>query len=190
MNEALIFMGPPGAGKGTQAIRLCKERNLTQLSTGDILRDHVKRGTTLGIEAKKKMDAGELVSDDVIIGMVRDVLESKGSHDIRILFDGFPRTTAQAKALDQLLNEYHAPLDAVILLEADEEEIVQRLLKRAIQEGRSDDNEDTIRNRMRVYRNQTSPLIEYYHDSGKLHRIQGIGSIDDVFSRIQAALSR
>jgi adenylate kinase len=186
MNETLIFMGPPGAGKGTQAVKLCEGRSLRQLSTGDMLRDHVRRGTALGAEAKKLMDAGNLVPDDVIVGMVRAELESMG--EIRVLFDGFPRTTAQAAALDALLQELSAPLAAVVLLEVDEEAVVQRLLKRAEIEGRADDNEATIRNRMRVYNEQTAPLISYYAGGGKLRKIDGMGAVEEVARRIQEAL--
>lgn len=182
MNELLIFLGPPGAGKGTQAKKLCVDRNLTQLSTGDMLRSHVKRGTELGVEAKKIMDRGELVSDDIIVGMVRDELSNAA--DARFLFDGFPRTTAQAEALDNLLSSMNTGLDAVLLLEVNEEEVIQRLLKRAELEGRSDDNEETIRNRMTVYKNQTAPLVEYYTNKGLLKTVDGQGSIDEVYARL------
>ncbi len=189
MNELIIFMGPPGAGKGTQAKMLCKERNLVQLSTGDMLRSHTKRGTELGIEAKKIMDRGELVSDDIIVGMVRDELSQKPAGEIRVLFDGFPRTTAQAEALDQLLAELNAPLRTVLLLEVNEEEVVQRLLKRAELEGRSDDNEATIRNRMEVYNKQTAPLIAYYESKNLLVKANGMGAIDEIYARLQEALT-
>ncbi|MCK6511861.1 adenylate kinase [Myxococcota bacterium] len=187
MNETLIFMGPPGAGKGTQATKICENRQLKQLSTGDMLRDHVRRGTDLGVQAKQIMDAGKLVSDDVIIGMVRAELQQMA--DIRVLFDGFPRTTAQAQALDQLLQELHAPLYAVVLLEVDEEAVVQRLLKRAEIEGRSDDNEATIRKRLSVYNEQTSPLIGYYAGTGKIKKIDGMGTVQEVEQRIKEALA-
>ncbi|TNE47738.1 MAG: adenylate kinase [Deltaproteobacteria bacterium] len=184
MNELLIFLGPPGAGKGTQAKKLCSDRSLTQLSTGDMLRSHVKRGTELGVEAKKIMDRGELVSDDIIVGMVRDELSNASDGGARFLFDGFPRTTAQAEALDNLLASMNTGLDAVLLLEVNEEEVIQRLLKRAELEGRSDDNEETIRNRMSVYKSQTAPLIEYYDNKGLLKRVDGQGTIDDVYARL------
>jgi adenylate kinase len=187
MNETLIFMGPPGAGKGTQAIKLCENRKLKQLSTGDMLRDHVRRGTELGVQAKQIMDAGKLVSDDVIIGMVRAELQQMA--DIRVLFDGFPRTTAQAEALDKLLQEVNAPLYAVVLLEVDEEAVVQRLLKRAEIEGRSDDNEATIRKRLSVYNEQTAPLIGYYASTGKIKKVDGMGAVDEVEQRIKDALA-
>lgn len=188
MNELLIFLGPPGAGKGTQAKKLCVDRNLLQLSTGDMLRSHVKRGTALGKQAKIIMDRGELVSDDIIIGMVRDELTQVPVGQLRFLFDGFPRTTAQAKALDALLASLHTSLSAVLLLEVNEEEVIQRLLKRAELEGRSDDNEATIRNRMDVYKKQTAPLVEYYEARGSLRRVDGMGDINDIYARLQTAL--
>ena len=186
MNEIMIFLGPPGAGKGTQAKKLCEDRNLTQLSTGDMLRSHVKRGSEFGLQAKAIMDRGELVSDEIIVNMVRDELNTKTRGEIRLLFDGFPRTTEQAKALDELLTTFEAPLDSVLLLDVDEEEVIKRLLKRAEIEGRSDDNEKTIRNRMEVYGKQTAPLISYYEEKNKLKRFNGMGSIDEVYSRLTA----
>jgi adenylate kinase len=185
MNETLIFLGPPGAGKGTQAKRLCEDRNLNHLSTGDMLRAQVKEGTELGVKAKEIMDRGELLPDDLIISMVRSVLES--GDEIRVLFDGFPRTTAQAEALDNLLNELGAPLKAVLLLDVPAEEVTQRLLKRAELEGRSDDNEETIRKRLGVYTSQTEPLVSFYGE--RVVSISGLGSIDEVYGRLSAAMS-
>ncbi|MDQ3458248.1 MAG: adenylate kinase [Deinococcota bacterium] len=179
-------MGPPGAGKGTQAAHLAEERGLMKLATGDMLRDHVRRGSELGKRAKVIMDAGELVSDDIIVGMVRSTLAAENS--VRVLFDGFPRTPAQARALDDLLEELAAPITAVILLEVDEDELVARLAGRARQEGRSDDNANTIRRRMRVFDEQTRPLIDYYESKGKLRRLSGEGRIEDVSARVEGAL--
>lgn len=186
MSEVVLLMGPPGAGKGTQAEKIASERQLKKLSTGDMLRDHVKRGTELGQQAKSVMDAGELVSDDLIVSMVREELSAQD--EARVLLDGFPRTPAQAEALDDLLGELSAPIDAAVLLEVPEEELVRRLLQRAEEEGRSDDNEETIRNRMQVYREQTAPLISYYEDKGKLSRVGGTGSTEEVFARITGVL--
>ena len=188
-NEAMIFLGPPGAGKGTQALRLCEARHLQQLSTGDMLRGHVKRETELGKQAKILMDAGNLVADEIIIGMVRSELESMKQGNIRILFDGFPRTTAQAEALATLLDELSIPLTATLLLQVDEEEIVKRLLNRAKEQGRSDDNEETIRNRMQVYRKQTEPLVEFYQKMNILKEIDGVGSLDEVYQRLMNLLN-
>lgn len=184
--EIVLFMGPPGAGKGTQAAMLAEERGLTPLSTGDMLRDHVRRGTELGQRAKVIMDAGDLVPDDVIVGMVRETMSAAPA--LRFLLDGFPRTPAQAAALDALLAELGAEIRAAIALEADDDELVARLLQRAQLEGRSDDNETTIRNRMEVYRRQTQPLLDYYAGQGTLVRVDGLGSIDEVRERVREVL--
>lgn len=185
-SEVLLFMGPPGAGKGTQASMVAEERSLAKLSTGDMLRAHVRSGTDLGKRAKVLMDEGVLVPDELIIAMVRSELEEM--EPVRVLLDGFPRTTAQAEALDRLLDELGAPITAAIELKVDAEELVARLLKRAEQEGRSDDNEDTIRTRMRVYTEQTAPLLDYYRRAGKLEQVDGVGTLDEVSARIQDAI--
>jgi adenylate kinase len=185
-SEVLLLMGPPGAGKGTQALKLARARSLTKLSTGDMLRDHVKRGTELGQKAKAIIDAGQLVSDDLVIDMVRS--ELKQLSGIRVLFDGFPRTPAQADALDNLLKEFSSTLTAVVLLDVNEDELVSRLLQRAKEEGRSDDSEEVIRERMKVYKNQTSPVVAYYEKRSKLRRVGGIGSVAEVFARISEVL--
>lgn len=185
-SEVLILMGPPGAGKGTQAVKLARARKLEKLSTGDMLRDHVKRGTNLGQQAKAIMDAGDLVSDDLIIEMVRDELAKQ--EDVRVLLDGFPRTPGQADALSALLEEFGASLTAAILLGVNEEELVLRLLGRAQEEGRSDDTETTIRHRMEVYKKQTQPLVDYYRKHGNLREVDGMGSVEDVFARITEVL--
>lgn len=186
-SEVLLLMGPSGAGKGTQAQRLAEGRGLTKLSTGDLLRDHVRRGTELGTEAKGLMDQGVLVPDEIIMGMVKSELDKQDP--VRVLLDGFPRTTGQADALEELLAEYGAQVDQAIELVVDEDELVRRLVSRAAQEGRSDDNEETIRTRMRVYREQTAPLLEYYGAKGKLSSVDGVGTLDEVTARLQDALS-
>lgn len=186
--EVLLLMGPPGAGKGTQADLLAESRGLVKLSTGDMLRAHVRKGSELGQQAKTLMDAGELVADDIIIGMVSSELAEM--RPIRVLLDGFPRTTAQAEALDKLLSDYGVGVDAAVELVVDEDELVRRLESRAEQEGRSDDNEETIRNRMRVYREQTAPLLDYYRSQGKLHSLPGEGTTAEVRARIESTLER
>ena len=186
-SEVLLLMGPPGAGKGTQANRLAHSRGLVKLSTGDMLREHVERGTELGKRAKGIMEAGDLVPDDLIIAMVRDELVDQ--QGIRVLLDGFPRTSAQASALDALLAEHGTAVTAAVALEVDSEELVRRLLQRSREQGRFDDNEATIRKRMEVYRNDTKPLLDYYRGQGKLVVVDGVGEMDEVTGRINEVLS-
>ncbi len=178
-------MGPPGAGKGTQSEKLARARSLTKLSTGDMLRDHVKRNTPLGERARSIMEAGEYVPDELIVSMVRDALNGE---EVRVLFDGFPRTNVQAGALDALLAELDAAMTAAVLLEVDANELAGRLLKRAREEGRVDDNDTTIRRRMALYGEQTQPLVDYYEARGKLRRVDGEGSVEEVFARISEVL--
>jgi adenylate kinase len=161
-------MGPPGAGKGTQATRVAVARGLTKLSTGDMLRAHVGAGTELGQRAKAIMDAGQLVPDDVIIGMVRSELEA--ADDVRFLLDGFPAHLGPGAALDALLADLGASVTAAVALEVDDDELVRRMLQRAGEEGRSDDNEATIRNRMARLPRADAPLLDYYRGQGKLVR--------------------
>lgn len=185
-SEVLLLMGPPGAGKGTQANRLAHSRGLHKLSTGDMLREHVERGTELGGRAKGIMEAGDLVPDELIIAMVRDELADRQA--IRVLLDGFPRTSAQASALDALLAEHDTSVTAAVALEVDSEELVRRLMQRSRAEGRFDDNEATIRKRMEVYRNDTKPLLDYYRGQGKLVVVDGMGEMDDVTERINEVI--
>jgi adenylate kinase len=186
VSEIVLLMGPPGAGKGTQAVKLARARSLAKLSTGDMLRDHVKRGTDLGQKAKAIMDAGQLVSDEIVIGMVRAEIENM--NPVRVLFDGFPRTPAQADALDKLLKEFHSSITGVVLLEVDEDHLVQRLLERAQKEGRSDDTEEVIRERMKVYKSSTQPVVDYYEKRSTLRTVDGIGAVEEVFARISEVL--
>jgi adenylate kinase len=185
--EVLLLMGPPGAGKGTQAARLSEAEGLRKVSTGDMLRAHVREGTELGQTAEDVMKAGELVPDDLIVAMVRREIESMD--EVRMLLDGFPRTPGQAEALDGLLAEFGVELTAAILLEVAEDELVRRLLQRAREEGRSDDTETTIRKRMEVYRASTQPLLDYYAARGLLKRVDGVGPVDEVTERIQGVLA-
>ncbi|MCX7782144.1 MAG: adenylate kinase [Meiothermus sp.] len=186
MAEAVIFLGPPGAGKGTQAKRLASEMGFKQLSTGDILRSHVARGTDLGKLAKPLMDAGKLVPDEIILGLIG--AELAAMPDPKVIFDGFPRPLAQAEALDRLLQEQHIRLLGVLLVTAPEDELVRRLLGRALEEGRSDDNAEPIRARMVEYRQKTQPLVDYYQKTGSLKEINGLGKVDEVYRAIQEAL--
>lgn len=185
-SEVLLLMGPPGAGKGTQAEKLARARGVRKLSTGDMLRAHVREGTELGRRAASIMEAGELVPDELIVAMVRSELQSMDP--VRVLLDGFPRTPGQAEALDALLAEFEAPLTAAVEISVGEDELVRRVLRRSAQEGRSDDNEDTVRTRMEVYGRQTRPLLEYYRECGVLRRVDGVGPVDTVFGRITEVL--
>ena len=180
----VVFLGPPGAGKGTQAVRIAKKYNVPHISTGDILRAAVKEGTELGKLAKSYMDRGELVPDDVIIGIIRERLSQPDVRERGFILDGFPRTIAQAEALDELLAKMELPLDKVIYLNVDDEEIVKRLLAR----GRADDTEEVIRNRLKVYREQTAPLVDYYTEKGLLVEIYGVGEIEEITKKIEESL--
>ena len=182
MARRILFLGPPGAGKGTQAAMIAKALHIPHISTGEMLRDAVSRGTDLGKEVAGVMAAGDLVSDDLVVAIVDQRL-SEADANCGYLLDGFPRNIAQAEALnDAVINA----IGTVVLLEAEPDELVNRLMKRAAQEGRADDNEETIRRRLDVYEAETAPLVEFYGDA--VHRIDGIGEIDSVFSRIMLAL--
>ena len=182
MTHRLLFLGPPGAGKGTQAQKLAENEQLLHLSTGDLLRAEVQAGTALGQEAEAVMARGELVSDSLVLAIVRGRL---AAHTGGWLLDGFPRNLAQAEALDQLLSELNQPLQRVLLLELADDELLERLLAR----GRADDNEAIIRHRLEVYRQQTAPLISYYEDRGQLKRLPSSGTIDAVAAQVQLALA-
>ena len=180
----IVLFGPPGAGKGTQSEKLIEKYGLVHLSTGDILRSEIARGTTLGMEAKQIMDRGDLVSDDIVIGMIESKLDAN-PHANGFIFDGFPRTQAQAVALDDLLQKKGTAISAMLALEVDNEELVKRLLLRGKDSGRADDaNEEIIRNRVNEYNNKTLPLKKYYSEQAKFHSIHGIGSIDSIFHQL------
>ena len=183
----MIFMGPPGAGKGTQAAVVAERFGIPAISTGDIFRANVGEGTPLGLEAKRYMDAGEYVPDSVTNNMVRDRLAQPDAEP-GFLLDGYPRTLAQVEELDGMLAASGASLDAVVVLTVDSEELVQRLLKRAETSGRSDDTEEVIRHRQDVYTEQTAPLIDVYRDRGLLLEVDGLGEVTEVSERILTAL--
>ena len=184
----LILFGPPGVGKGTQSSRLIEKYGWIHLSTGDLLRAEIGKQTPLGIEAKHFIDKGQLVPDEVVIGMIGSALDanpqSKG-----FLFDGFPRTVAQAEALDKLLTLKKSAINLVLALEVSEEELVHRLLNRGKTSGRSDDsNEKVIRDRIREYESKTAPVADYYASFGKVAHIPGEGSIDDIFKSLSGQI--
>jgi adenylate kinase len=183
----LILMGPPGAGKGTQAKVIGTHYGIPAISTGDIFRANVSANTPLGQEAKRYMDAGEYVPDEVTNAMVRDRL---GLSDCNpgFLLDGYPRTLQQVDELDKMLTDYSCSLDAVVTLTADQDELVKRLLQRAHLEGRADDTEDVIRRRQEVYAEQTAPLIALYRERGLLVEVDGMGEIDVVTHKVFAAI--
>jgi adenylate kinase len=183
----LIMMGPPGAGKGTQAKYIADHFGIPAISTGDIFRANVSKGTPLGIEAAKYMDAGDYVPDEVTNLMVRDRIDEEDANP-GFLLDGYPRTLAQVEELDGMIKHTGHALDAVVVLTVDPDEIVQRLLQRAQVEGRADDTEDVIRRRQELYTEQTEPLIDVYRNRGILIEVDGMGEVDDVTSRIFDAL--
>lgn len=186
----LVIFGAPGSGKGTQSERLISEYGLLHISTGDVLRDHIKRGTELGATARQYIDKGQLVPDGLIIDILAQVLDDNKERACDgVIFDGFPRTIPQAQALERLLGERGTKVHAVVGLEVDEQELIDRLVKRGKESGRSDDNEATIRKRLEVYHNQTSPLREFYQERGLYKAIHGVGTIDDIFADIKRALA-
>lgn len=181
----LVLFGPPGAGKGTQAEFLIESFKLDHLSTGDLLRSEIAAGTKLGLEADSYMKKGELVPDAVVIGMIESKLENNKESN-GFIFDGFPRTVDQAKALDELLNKNGTPVSAMLSLEVEKQELIDRLLNRGKSSGRPDDQDQSvIENRINVYNEKTLPLIEYYKPQGKHFGINGMGTIDDIAGRLK-----
>jgi len=179
----IVLFGPPGSGKGTQSEKILDKYKLTHFSTGDMLRAELADETELGLQAKSIMERGELVSDEIIIGMIRNKII--GEKDAKgFIFDGFPRTVAQAEALDNLLDELGMKIEVMLGLEVDKQELIDRLLKRGQDHGRADDNLETIENRIKVYEDQTSPVSGYYDEQGKYRGVKGVGSIDEIFDRL------
>ena len=183
----LILMGPPGAGKGTQAKYVAEHFGIPAISTGDIFRANVTQGTELGVEAKKYMDAGDYVPDEITNQMVRNRIDEPDAEP-GFLLDGYPRTLAQVEELDGMIAHTGHRLDAVVVLTVDSEEVVQRLLQRAETEGRADDTEDVIRRRQEIYLAETEPLIAVYKQRGLVNEIDGMGEVDEVTKRIFEAL--
>lgn len=180
----LVIFGAPGSGKGTQSAKLIDEYGLYHISTGEVLRDHIRRGTELGKIADSYISKGHLIPDDLMIQILDDVLTREASDAKGVVFDGFPRTIPQAEALKELLRKRGTDLHAVIGLEVPEEELVERMLNRGKATGRADDNPETIKNRLDVYHNQTAPLQEYYRNEGKYLPVNGSGVVDEIFNDI------
>lgn len=183
----IVLLGAPGSGKGTQAALMVEELGLPHISSGDLLRAAVKAGSELGQQAKEVIDRGELVSDELMLGLIEERL---GQDDLEkgFILDGYPRNLSQAKALDEVLERLEQPLDDALQIDVDIDLVVDRIAERAAKEGRSDDTEETVRNRMKVYADQTEPVIDYYAQRGLLSRVLGVGSIEEVFQRIKGVL--
>ncbi len=185
----VILFGPPGSGKGTQAIRLSKSLGLIHLSTGDILRKAIVNKTPLGIKAREYMDKGELVPDADVAQMVVNAVDRNAGAK-GFIFDGFPRNVFQARFLDKMLEERNTTIHYLIALEVDHDELIKRLLNRAKIEGRSDDNMEVIENRIKIYFDQTFPVIEYYKSQGKFYPVNGVGTVEEVNDRICKILTK
>ncbi len=186
----LVLFGPPGSGKGTQSKKLIEKYGLIHLSTGDLLRSEIAQGTELGLEADKLMSKGILVPDEIVIGMISHKLDA--NTDAKgFIFDGFPRTVAQADALDKLLDAKNKPISAMIALEVDDDELERRLLLRGKESGRPDDaNPEVIRKRIKEYNDKTAPVAAFYQNQNKFNSVNGIGEIDEIFYAINAVISR
>ena len=184
----IVIFGAPGSGKGTQSEKMIEKYGLGHISTGDVLRDQIKRGTELGKTAKGYIDNGQLIPDDLMVNILADVYDSFGKEHKGVIFDGFPRTIPQAQALKDMLAKRGHKVAAMIELDVPEDELVKRLIKRGQESGRSDDNEETIKKRLTVYHNQTSPLIEWYEKEGIHHHINGLGELDRIFGDICAVI--
>ncbi len=186
----LVLFGAPGSGKGTQSAKIIDKYGLHHISTGEVLRDHIKRETDLGKIAQKYIAEGQLIPDDLMISILDEVLEKEAKGKKGVIFDGFPRTIPQAEALKELLKKHDTDLHAVVGLEVPDEELVERMLNRGKETGRADDNLETIQKRLHVYHNQTSPLRDYYQKEGKYLKINGSGKVDDIFNQIADHLDK
>ena len=180
----IVIFGAPGAGKGTQSDKMIEKYGFGHISTGDVLRNEIKNGTALGKTAKGYIDNGQLIPDELMVDILAHVYDSFGSDHKGVIFDGFPRTTPQAEALKKILQERGHKIAAMIELSVPEEELMARLINRGKESGRSDDNEETIKKRLNVYHTQTAPLIDWYKKEGVHHHVEGLGTVDDIFTRI------
>ena len=185
----IVIFGAPGSGKGTQSQKLIDKYHLMHISTGDILRSEIENQTQLGDLANKYMSKGQLVPDDVVIKILEELFITNPDN-VGFIFDGFPRTLPQGVSLDEMLHKENTEINVVLSLEVDDNELSERLIKRGEISGRNDDTAETIKSRLQVYYNQTAPLKEYYAKKGKLIRIDGLGTVDDIFSRIERAIDK
>lgn len=185
----IVIFGAPGSGKGTQSAKLSEKYGLEHVSTGDMLRAEIEAKTEFGLKADSYISKGHLIPDEIMIGILNDLMKKKNGVK-GFIFDGFPRTLAQGKALDEMLDKYEEKVSAVLSLEVEEEELVNRILKRGEISGRSDDNKETVESRLNVYREQTEPLKNFYSEQFKLVRIPGQGSIEEIFDSIVAVIDR
>lgn len=186
----IVIFGAPGSGKGTQSERLIDEYGLYHISTGEVLRDHIARGTELGKIADSFISQGQLIPDELMVNILEHELDSNPETEKGVIFDGFPRTIPQAKALSKMLEGRNSKLHAVVGLEVEDNELMDRLVKRGKDSGRSDDNPETITRRLEVYHNQTSPLRDFYMEEGTYHAIPGTGNVDDIFKTIKGSLDK
>lgn len=187
----IVLFGAPGSGKGTQSERLIDEYGLYHISTGQVLRDHIAQGTELGKIADSYISQGQLIPDELMVNILDHLLDNNPDYlEKGVIFDGFPRTVAQAESLNNLLKRRDAKVDAVVGLEVPEDELIDRLVKRGKETGRADDNPETISRRLEVYHNQTRPLRDYYMERGNYHAINGSGNVDSIFSSIKESLAK
>lgn len=185
----VLLLGPPGAGKGTQGVLLATRLGLPKFATGDLLRDAVARGTPLGLKARAVMESGALVSDDIILGVVREELDKSGAA-LGVIFDGVVRTIPQAEGVERLLAERGRRLGHVVFLDVSDEEILGRIATRRTQETRADDAPEAVARRLKAYRDQTAPVLAWYEGRGAVHRVPGIGTVDEIAERVRKALGR
>ena len=183
----ILLLGPPGAGKGTQGVLIAERFGVPKFATGDLLRDAVKRGTPIGLKVKATMEAGELVSDDLIMGVVRDELAKNGAKN-GVIFDGVVRTIPQAQGVEKLLGEQNRKIDHVLFFEIPDQVILDRLARRRDIEGRADDDPKSVTTRLAAYRAQTAPVLDYYQKQGNVRMIDAVGSVDEIAQRVQKVL--
>ena len=186
----IILFGPPGAGKGTQAKLICKKYKLDHISTGDILRNEISKGSELGLAAKKIMDSGNLVSDEIIIDIIKVRLSENKKSNIDFLLDGFPRSINQANLLSKIMNELEISLHSAILIDVEQSMLINRILNRKNTEGRDDDSEEVLASRLKVYYDQTAPLIQFYKDLNLLKWVNGVGEINDINQQINSIMEQ